>query len=137
MITAVDSNIIIDILEPDKVFGPASSMALLRARLEGPVVACDAVWTEVATSYDDRLQFRLNMELLHVDYNSFSEEASLRAADQWRKFRKEKRDLDQRRRIAADFLIGGHAITQCDRLLTRDGGFFRKYFDGLEVISPE
>jgi len=41
-----------------------------------------------------------------------------------------------RDRIAVDFLIGGHAAAQTERLLTRDLGFYRKYFKGLAVVSP-
>ena len=53
MITAVDSNILIDILEPDPVHGPASREALRTCLREGATVACDVVWAEVATAYGD------------------------------------------------------------------------------------
>ncbi len=36
--------------------------------------------------------------------------------------------------IAADFLIGGHATVQCDRLLTRDRGFYKTYFTPLALM---
>ena len=39
-------------------------------------------------------------------------------------------------RIAADFLIGGHAAAQAERLLTRDLGFYKTYFKGVAVVSP-
>lgn len=137
MITAVDSNIIIDILEPDAMFGKSSMLALLYARLQGPVVACDVAWTEMATGYDDLVKFRLNMDFLHVDFSPLSEEAAFKASAQWQKYRQVKRYFGERRRVVADFLIGGHALVQCDRLLTRDSGFFRNYFGGLDVITPE
>ena len=41
-----------------------------------------------------------------------------------------------RGRVIADFLIGAHASARADRLLTRDRGYYRRYFDGLEIIDP-
>jgi predicted nucleic acid-binding protein len=38
--------------------------------------------------------------------------------------------------VAADFLIGAHALVQCERLLTRDRGFYRGCFTGLKVLEP-
>jgi hypothetical protein len=38
--------------------------------------------------------------------------------------------------IVADFLIGAHAATQCDRLLTRDRGYYRKHLSGLMIVDP-
>ena len=40
-------------------------------------------------------------------------------------------------RTMPDFLVGAHALLQCNGLITRDEGFFRDYFKGLKVIVPK
>lgn len=134
MITAVDTNILIDILEPDPVFGPASKQALKKCLLEGVVVACDVVWAEVAVVYVDELQtLEEILNNMGIGFSPINQEAALMASKYWAEYLKQRK---RKRRIAADFLIGGHAVIQCDRLLTRDKGFYGKYFSGLTVVTP-
>jgi predicted nucleic acid-binding protein len=62
-----------------------------------------------------------------------SMESAMGAARSWHTYRRRGGGRD---RIAADFLIGGHAAAHAERLLTRDLGFYRKYFKGVAVVSP-
>jgi predicted nucleic acid-binding protein len=134
VITAIDTNILIDILEPDPVFGPASRDQLKRCRREGKIVACEVVWAEVAASNSLALEdLHAALDRIGLEFSALSYQGALEAAKSWRAYR---RGILKRDRIAADFLIGGHARVQCDRLLTRDRGFYREYFDGLQVVNP-
>lgn len=134
VITAIDTNILIDILEPDPTFGPASREMLKRCLEEGNVVACGAVWAEIATAYQKDVKGLLQtLNLMKIFYSPLSQEAALEAARCWYTYRQQG---GTRYRIATDFLIGAHALIQCNRLLTRDQGFFRNYFQSLQVIEP-
>jgi predicted nucleic acid-binding protein len=134
MITAVDTNILIDILEPDPAFGPLSKTALKRCLLEGSVVACEVVWAEVAVAYGHAVEAAVEaMERMGIQYSEMAVEATIEAARCWYDNLKKGGD---RRRIAADFLIGGHGFKQADRLLTRDKGFYRSCFKKLNVETP-
>jgi predicted nucleic acid-binding protein len=134
MITAVDTNVLVDILEPDPVHGPASREALRRCLREGSVVACEVVWAEVVTAYGHTEDAAADaLKSMGIVYSEMGPEAALQAAKCWYAYRRRGRG---RQRIAAHFLIGGHALIQCDRLLTRDSGFYRIYLTPLRVESP-
>lgn len=134
MITAIDTNILIDVFEPDPVFGLASKEALKRCLREGSVIACEVVWAEVMTAYCHKGNEAVEaLRRIGVEYSAMTFEASLEAATCWSAFRRKSKVRD---RIVADFLVGGHALVQSERLLTRDRGFYRTYFKPLKVVSP-
>ena len=133
MITAVDTNILIDVFGADPKFGKASLAALKRFSLKGSLVACDVVWVETATIFPSTDECEKAMEKIGIEFSSIDRDASRLAADSWRKYR---RDGGKRDRLAADFLIAAHAQTHARRLLTRDRGFYRKHFHKLNVFDP-
>jgi predicted nucleic acid-binding protein len=133
LITAVDSSVLLDIFGADAKFGELSAAALRRCLAEGALLACEAVWAETAAAFSDTEKFRRAMAALPVAFAALSEAAAIKAAEAWRRYRAHG---GPRSRIASDFLIGSHALTAADRLLTRDRGFYRRYFTGLKVLDP-
>ena len=65
---------------------------------------------------------------------SASQQAAATLADEL--FKRYRAAGGQRGRMVADFLIGAHAPTQCDRLLSRDRSYARKHVPGLAVLDP-
>ena len=133
MITAVDTNVLLDVFGADPKFSAASSEALRRCLRGGAIVASEVVWAETATVFGDAGRFRDAMHKLPASFSPMTEEAATRAAGAWRRYRA---GGGRRDRIAADFLIGAHALIVADQLLTRDRGFYRRYFTGLQVVDP-
>jgi predicted nucleic acid-binding protein len=133
LITAVDTNVLLDVFGADPKFSQASAQALRRCLREGALVVSEVVWAETATVFGDAKSFRDAMHKLPASLLPMTEEAAIKAAEAWRRYRASG---GPRVRIAADFLIGAHAWIVADRLLTRDRGFYRRYFTGLRVIDP-
>jgi predicted nucleic acid-binding protein len=133
VITAVDTNVLLDVFGADPKFSRASSDALRRCLIEGALVASEVVWAETATVFGDAQRFRDAMHKLAAAFSPMTEEAANKAAEAWRLYRARG---GRRDRIAADFLIGAHALVAADCLLTRDRGFYRRYFAGLRVVDP-
>jgi predicted nucleic acid-binding protein len=131
---AVDSSVLVDVLASDLRFADSSEASLGRALAEGDVVICDAVVAEIHTLLEGAEATMESLASLGIRYLPISEPAAVRAGHMQRRFRDRG---GRRERVVADFLIGAHALMQCDALITRDAGFFRDYFKGLKVIEPK
>lgn len=154
MIAAVDTNILLDILIPGAVHSSSSKALLEAAYAQGAMIISEVVYAELAA------QFPLQAELdrfLHgtgIRLEQSGLEALHSASEAWLTYNSRRSPglqcsscgrvqavncsacgapIRLRQHILADFLIGGHALKQGDRLLTRDRGYFRAYFPGLKL----
>ncbi|MDQ3553263.1 MAG: PIN domain-containing protein [Chloroflexota bacterium] len=133
MITAVDSNILLDFLTGSQEHGPRSAAALRLAATEGALVASTAVWAEVIGAYDDPAMVTSRLDLLAIELVPDDRKVAIAAGRVYRAYRTAG---GTRRRILPDFLIGAHAQVHADRLLTRDRGFYQAHFSGLAILDP-
>ncbi len=133
MITAIDANILLDILVPNEEFYEASAGALQDSAAEGSLVISDIAYAELCIQFETRQECDAFLESNDIRMQSLTREAHFLASRAWRTYR---RQGGQRTRILADFLIGAHARMQATRLLSRDRGFYHNLFPSLDVHDP-
>lgn len=155
MITAIDTNLLLDILIPDPVLQISSKTALEKALTLGRLVVGEIVYAELAVHFPAAETLRQFITETGIALVPASPEALEEAAVRWKRYLKIKKHeivcptcgkptscscrhcgqaLHFRQRILADFLIGGQALVQADGLLSRDRGFYRTYFKELNLL---
>jgi hypothetical protein len=132
MITAVDTNVLLDVFLPDETHVSASSEFLKRAYDEGALIVCHPVYAELVPQFDERAKLDEALTRLNVELSPLDEEIAFLAGSKWREYR---RAGGSRERIISDFLIGAHAQLRADRFLTRDRGFYKSYFAELRQMG--
>ena len=133
---AVDTSILVDYIGD----GPSADEAaqLLRNALStGPVVACDVVVSEVVAGLGHSEIVLETLEAIGIGFSPLEIRSALRAGEMQRRYRQRLPASAGAKRTVPDFLIGAHALLQCQGLITRDAGFFRDYFKGLRIIAPK
>ena len=156
MITAVDTNIFLDVLIPDAPYGAASQQSLDTAQQQGTLVLNEVVYAELAAHFptlEELERFLADTDIHLVP----SQPADLaRAGQAWAADTRQRgtgflcpgcgrvqqlscqqcgTSLRGRQHLVSDFLIGAHATVQADRLLTRDRGYYRTYFPELRLVE--
>lgn len=154
MITAVDTNILLDVLVPGEIHGDESERNLGEAVGAGPVMISEPVFAELAAHFADRLELDRFLEDTGLRVESSAREALYQAGQAWSAYlrrrptnlacpqcgaRQEVRcsrcgtTIQPRQHVVADFMIGAHAQVHADRLLTRDRGYYSSYFPDLTL----
>lgn len=154
MIVAVDTNILLDILIPDEEFMQNSKRLLDRYTEKGQLIICDMVYAELASQFHSEKTLKeflsdTGIRLIHSD-----EKALYLSGERWKAYtnsgkhklgcpkcgqevsiicHKCKNAVLFRQHIISDFIIGAHAITHAEVLLSRDRGFYKTYFKDLKV----
>jgi predicted nucleic acid-binding protein len=136
MTWAVDTCVLIDVLEDDPAFGAASARLLERLLPEGLAIS-PATYVELAPAFggdralQDEFLAGVGVELPA----EWSPADTLAAHAAWDRFIRLRRTGKVPRRPLADVLIGAHAAVR-DGLVTRNPGDFAAIFPDLEVAVP-
>ena len=136
---AIDSSVLIDLIGAD-ARAAAAENAVRAALLQGPVVACDVVISEVVAGLGSGSILMDALDDSGIGFAPLELRSAVRAGEMQRRYKERLRSARRTEaapRTVPDFLIGAHALMQCDALITRDAGFFRDYFKGLKLIVPK
>ncbi len=136
---AVDSSVLVDFIG-DGPGAAAAEEALRAALMDGPVVACAVVISEVVAGLGHGDIVMETLDEVGIVYSPLELRSAVRAGEMQRRYKERLRrgtGAAPTQRTVPDFLIGSHALLQCQGLITRDAAFFRDYFKGLKVIVPQ
>lgn len=156
MITAIDTNILLDILIKDSKHYEGSKRLLEKALYSGALIISEVVYAELVTQFERREKLDEFLRDAFITLLSSTPEALQEAGKAWSRYIKKRNKRIQcpqcgkrllieckncsytittRQHIISDFLIGGHAKVLADRLLTRDRGYYRAYFKDLTLFT--
>jgi len=131
MITFVDTNVLLDVFLPDPKWGQKSKIRLEQAFNQGSLILNEIIYSELTPQFSSKALPDDALKVLSIRIVSLDLKTAYNAGRIWKDYRKAG---GRRNRILADFLIGAHAAIQADQILTRDRGFYKKYFSDLHII---
>jgi predicted nucleic acid-binding protein len=131
--TAVDSNVLIDLIGPETEFTAPSIEALDGARARGALTISPVVVAEIASYFPTAQQLESSLAEMSIRVGEPAIRELHDAGTAYVSYR--RRSGRPKERMLADFLVGAHALNQADALLTRDRGYYRTYFPRLKLID--
>ena len=132
MISAVDTNVLLDVLNSRSPYHAQSREWLRSAYDDGAVLVCDVVYAELVPAFGTRALLDASLREVSAMVSPIDTSIAFEAGVRWMRYRQAG---GPRARIMADFLIGAHALAAADSFLTRDRGFYGTYFP--ELTTPQ
>ena len=129
---AVDSPVLIELLS-DGPRADAVEACLRRALVGGRVVVCGTTLAELCGALRGGAEVQSALDEMGIHFSALEAKSALRAGEMQRRHRQRG---GSGHRIG-DFMIGAHAMLQCDGLITWNDTFYRDYFKGLKLIVPQ
>ncbi len=156
MTTAVDTNVLFDLLSPTSSRSEEARRALDEWSGAGSLVISEAVVAEASVAFATQVEMEEFFRTGGLRLIPSSAEALFLAGSAWKRYleRRPRRlicaacgtqnevncascgnAIRLRQHLIPDFLIGAHAQLHAGRILTRDRGFYRSYFAGLDIVT--
>lgn len=154
MTIAIDTNILLDILRRDPAHVDDSRRKIDEAVSAGEVIVSEVVYAELSPRLHDHVSVDQFLGQLGITLQPSSPPALHRAGTTFLQFLRGRQGfrcpkcgvgldlachacgspLSLRQHILPDFMIGAHAQVHAGRLLTRDRGYYAKYFPDLVLV---
>jgi predicted nucleic acid-binding protein len=136
--TAIDSNVLSALWSRESIASGAEE-SLGRAQAEGGLVVSAPVYAELLAHpkiTESLLNGFLADTAIDVDFE-LGRDVWLDAGRRFAIYAKRRRRVthDNPKRLLADFIIGSHALTHADRLMTLDAKRYERDFPELKLIS--
>jgi predicted nucleic acid-binding protein len=133
MITAIDTNILIDILAGTPQQFATATEAVRKLRQQGQILVPVICYAELASRFTNEAKLKDFIDLLDATVLPLAPEAAYLAGTFFRSYLQRG---GSRQRIIADFLIAAQAQISAGRILTKDKRFFGANFPKLKAIAP-
>lgn len=126
MITAVDTNILFDILLADESHVLSSKKLLDEYAAKGQLIVCETVYAELSSQFGAEEEMKAFLSDTGIRLFHSSEQSFALAGERWRTYSKNKKPfacpqcnhpVSLRQRLLSDFIIGGHAFVHAELLL--------------------
>jgi predicted nucleic acid-binding protein len=129
----VDTSVLLDILNDDRIWANWSQTALQSAAQAGALAINDIVYTELSTRFTAVEEVDVAIQGLGLQLASMPRPALLAAGKAYQRYRLQG---GTRTGVLSDFFVGAHATAEAWPLLTRDTARIKTYFPAAVLIAP-
>jgi predicted nucleic acid-binding protein len=128
----VDTNVLLDIYKADAIWMPWS-VKQLRSAKPGQLAINMVVYAELSAYPTEHKLLDGFLATLSIQVLDLTRPAALLAGKAFRQYRQSG---GTKTGVLPDFFIGAHAEAEKFKLLTRDAGRYKTYFQKIKLICP-